>query len=99
MKSIVGRLIHALAVVTICIAAPARAAVPVVWGSSWDGSSKNLQAIVNALYGTGRIDVKTDYLGARPGDPDPWFWVDEQFSALMVKEVAGNADYNQVGWF
>jgi len=59
----------------------------------------SLQSIVDGLFGTGKIDVKTDYLGAKSGDPDPWFWLDNHFSALLVKEVAGNANYNQVGWY
>jgi hypothetical protein len=54
---------------------------------------------VDGLYGAGQINVTTDYLGAKPGDPDPWFWVDQQFTSLLVREVAGNADYNQVGWY
>uniref|UniRef100_A0A832I606 DUF4114 domain-containing protein n=1 Tax=Eiseniibacteriota bacterium TaxID=2212470 RepID=A0A832I606_UNCEI len=84
---------------TICLAPPAGAAVPVAFGSSWDGPSYGLQALVNALYGAGRINVATDYLGARPGDPDPWFWVDHEVSSLLVREVAGNASRNTVGWY
>lgn len=99
MDSIRGRLILLSLAAAVLLAQPARAVVPVVWGQSWDGSSYRLQSIVDALYGAGQIDVTTDYLGAKPGDPDPWFWVDGLFSALLVKEVAGNAHRNQVGWF
>jgi hypothetical protein len=59
----------------------------------------SLQSIVDGLYGAGRIDVKTDFLSAKVGEPDPWFWVDNQLSALLVKELAGNANYNQLGWY
>ncbi len=81
-------------------ALPARAAiVPVVFGQSWDGPAKTLQKIVDARYGVGAINVTTDYMGAHASDPDPWFWFGNQLSALIVKEVAGNADYNVVGWY
>jgi hypothetical protein len=83
----------------LCAAVPSQAAVKIVMTDSWDGPTKNLQSIVDGFYGAGQINVKTDYLGAKDGDPDPWFWLDNQFSALLVKEVAGNADYNQVGWY
>jgi hypothetical protein len=94
-----GRLLALFTGAALCMSVPSRAAVTVVFGDSWDGASQDLQHLVDALYGTGQINVRTDYLGAKPGDPDPWFWVDNQFSALLVKEVAGNADYNQVGWY
>jgi len=83
----------------LCVAVPSQAAVEVVWGESWDGPSVGLQSIVDGLYGAGQINVRTDYLGSKAGEPDPWFWLDNQFSALLVMEVAGNADYNQVGWY
>ena len=83
----------------LCITAPAGAAVKVVWGESWDGPSYNLQNIVDGLVGAGRIDVKTDFLGAKLTDPDPWFWLDSRVSALLVTEIAGNRNRNQVGWY
>ena len=99
MGGLTGRVLALFIGAALCVAVPSQAAVKVVLGDSWDGPSKNLQSIVDGLYGAGQIDVKTDYLGAKAGDPDPWFWVDNQFSALLVKEVAGNADYNQLGWY
>lgn len=88
-------------VLAAAAALPAYAAapVPVVFGSSWDGASNELQAIVDARYGAGLIDVRHDYIGAHVGDPDPWFWIDDHFSALLVKEVAGNANRNLLGWY
>ncbi len=99
MRVPTGLLLTLFTCAALCAAVPSHAVVTVVWGDSWDGPSAGLQHIVDDLYGAGHVDVKTDYLGAKAGDPDPWFWVDNQFSALLVKEVAGNADYNQVGWF
>lgn len=75
------------------------APVPVAFGTSWDPPSQSLQAIVDARYGAGNINVQTDYLGAEAGEIDPWFWVGDQFSTLLVREVAGNANRNRLGWY
>jgi hypothetical protein len=99
MRCQTGRMLALLVCAALCAAVPSQAAVTVVFGESWDGPVKSLQSIVNGRYGTGKINVTTDYLGAKAGDPDPWFWLDNQFSALLVKEVAGNANFNQVGWY
>jgi hypothetical protein len=84
---------------TLFIASPAHAIVPLAFGTSWDGPGQTLQEILDARYGPGAIDVQKDHIGAHDGDIDPWFWVDHQFSALMVREVAGNADLNVLGWY
>ena len=73
--------------------------VPVTFGSSWDGASNDLQHIVDAHYGPGLINVATDYIGAHPLQPDPFFWNDTHFSAFLVTEIAGNANNNVVGWY
>ena len=99
MRCLTGRVLALFVCAVLCVAVPSQAAVTVIWGDSWDGPGKSLQSIVDGLYGAGQIDVKTDYLGAKAGEPDPWFWLDNQASALLVKEVAGNADYNQLGWY
>ena len=75
------------------------AVVPVVFGTSWDGPSQTLQKIIDARYGAGHINVTTDYIGAHPGDIDPWFWVGNQFTAYLIKEVAGNANRNVLCWY
>jgi hypothetical protein len=91
----------ALAACTACSgASSARAGtLPVVFGRSWDGDANSLQRIVDARYGVGKINVQTDYIGAHPGDLDPWFWVDDHFTAIIVREVAGNANRNMLGWY
>ena len=99
MRFLTGRVVAMFICAALGVAVPSQAAVTVVWGNSWDGSSMSLQSIVDGLYGAGRIDVKTDFLSAKVGEPDPWFWVDNQLSALLVKELAGNANYNQLGWY
>jgi hypothetical protein len=99
MRFMAGRMLALFIGAALCVAAPSQAAVQIVMGESWDGPANNLQSIVDGFYGAGQINVRTDFLGAKAGEPDPWFWLDNQFSALLVKEVAGNADYNQVGWY
>ncbi|OGF13028.1 MAG: hypothetical protein A2W00_11950 [Candidatus Eisenbacteria bacterium RBG_16_71_46] len=87
------------ALLAAAAASPAAAVVPVAFGTTWDAPSTSLQKIVDGLYGAGAIDVQHDYIGARAGDLDPWFWVDDHFSALLIREVAGNANRNLVGWY
>ena len=99
MRGLAVRVLALFICAELCVAVPSQAAVKLVWGDSWDGPSKSLQSIVDGLYGAGQIDVKTDLLGTKVSEPDPWFWLDNQFSALLVMEVAGNAGRNQVGWY
>ena len=85
---------------TLWFTSPAHATVPNVIGpESWDGASNRLQNLLNTLYGPGAINVETDYIGHDVGELDPWFWVDNTFTAFMVREVAGNANYNVLGWY
>ncbi len=98
MKVWVHLCVAVAAVGLLGLASPAHAIVPVVFGTSWDGPGKTLQDIVDARYGAGKINVKTDYIGAKAGDLDPWFWVGN-FAAVMMAKIAGNADYNVVGWY
>ena len=99
MRYLTGCAIAVFICAALCAAVPSQGAVSLVWGDSWDGPGRSLQSIVDGLYGAGQIDARTDFLGAKDGDPDPWFWLDNQFSVLLVREVAGNADRNQVGWY
>lgn len=95
------RLVAAMAclVAPLWTASPALAAHAVVFGQSWDGAANRLQALLDNTYGVGAIDVETDYIGHDAGDIDPWFWVDSSFRSFLVREVAGNADYNVLGWY
>lgn len=90
-------------VLSMLIALPANAGevgpVQILTSDSWDGPSENLQGMINEAYGPGLIDAGLEYIGARVGDLDPWFWVDAHFSAFLVKEVAGNANRNILGWY
>lgn len=82
--------------------ATAQAAGPVnvAFGTTWDAPSTKLQNIVDSYIGTpGAINVSSDFVGAHTGDIDPWFWVDNKISALLVSEIAGFANNNQMGWY
>ena len=83
-------------------ASPAHAlsADSVAFGASWDGPQNDLQHVVDTYIGTpGAIDVRHDFVGAHPGDLDPWFWVGSGFPAMMVAQIAGNANINELGWY
>ena len=97
LQSIIRALVCALAIGAN--AATAWAVVPVTFGTSWDGPATSLQKIVDSQVGAGNINVTTDYIGAHAGDVDPWFWVDSQVSAYLIREVAGNHDRNTLGWY
>lgn len=87
------------ALILLASAPAALATVPVVFGTSWDGPSNTLQTILDARYGPGSLNVTTDYIGAHPGDPDPFYWTGLGFDAYFVREVAGHANANLLGWY
>ena len=99
MRSAIARILSVLALVAGLGASPARAQVPVVFGTSWDGAGNSLQNIINAQYGPGSLNIATDYIGHDAGEPDPFAWTDQHFDALLVREIAGNANRNLVGWY
>jgi hypothetical protein len=70
---------------------------PVVMGTSWDGIS--LQDILDAEYGVGAIDVATEYEGYLPGDADPPYWEDSLLDGVLIRELAGFASNNIMGWY
>jgi len=74
--------------------------VPIAFGTTWDSPANSLQNVVDAyLGGPGLVTVTTDYIGADAGDPDPIFWIDDEFPALLVREVAGYQNSNTLGWY
>ena len=95
--------IAAVVVLSISLNAPnARAISPVgvMFGTTWDGPGQDLQAIVDGYLGApGLLNVQTDFDGAHAGDLDPWFWAASSFPTLLITEVAGNANTNELGWY
>lgn len=75
----------------------AAAQFSITMGNSWDGIS--LQEILDAEYGPGVINVATDYEGYLPGDADPGYWEDLGLDAIIVREIAGWANRNTMGWY
>ena len=67
------------------------------FGTSWDGPAHDLQHIMDAYIGIpGAVNVQTDDVGAHAGDLD---WTGTSIPALLITEVAGNADTNELGWY
>jgi hypothetical protein len=64
----------ALALLVSALPARAVAPVPVTIGCSRDGTLHQLQKVVDRELGPAYLDVETDFIGARAGDPDPWTW-------------------------
>ncbi len=101
--SILRRFFLASAVLAVAVGsgvAQAASPVPVVFGSTWDSPANSLQNIVDAYLGSpGLVNVTTDYIGADAGEPDPIFWIDDEFPALLIREVAGYQNVNTLGWY
>ena len=83
----------------LAVPAPGHAAMQVLFGTSWDRPGQQLQDILNARYGAGAINVQTDYIGRMASQPDPFYWVDNHFAGLIIREIAGNASLNVLGWY
>lgn len=95
----IGKIAATVAFATVLLVPTAGATVTVSFGTSWDGPTRTLQRIIDTRYGPGRVSVGLDYIGERPADIDPWFWVGHGFTAFMIKEVAGNASRNRLCWY
>ena len=87
--------------IVMCLAGagPAIAGAQAVFGDSWSGPGDKLQTIVDATYGVGVIDVRNDYLGARPGGPDRIVWTRSGWPMMTVREIAGAALRPNAGWY
>jgi hypothetical protein len=88
----------ALLLVTVLPAAAA-SPVPVTIGKSRDGVLHDLQRVVDKYYGPGRIDVRTGYIGAHAGDPDPWVWSTVPGKAVMMTLLEKKYSVGTVGWY
>jgi hypothetical protein len=90
------------ALALLLAAAPAFAAAPVciVMGPSRDGSLQELQNKVDHLVGPGRVNVRTDFIGAHAGDPDPWFWFNNSGAHVVsVRLIDRKSPHATVGWY
>lgn len=99
MRHVLLRAWAALALLLAAAPAFAIAPVPVVIGSSRDGALHDLQRKVDKLVGRGRIDVRTDFIGAHPGDPDPFAWDNTGSRVLAVQLVDRKSSHGTIGWY
>jgi hypothetical protein len=83
----------------IATATPAHAGARATIGESWSAPSNKLQSIIDVTYGPGRINVHTDYLGARPGDPDQIVWKGSMLPIMRLREIAGSGLRRDFGWY
>jgi hypothetical protein len=90
----------ALALLLVAVL-PAAAGSPVnvTIGKSRDGVLWDLQRIVDKAFGPGRIDVRTGYIGANGGDPDPWMWTTVPGKAIVMTLIAKKHPNGTLGWY
>lgn len=84
-----------LAATTVFAASP----VPILVGPSRDGSLHDLQRKVDRFVGYGRIDVTRDFIGAKPGEPDPWSWVNLAGRGVTVQLLDRKSPRGTLGWY
>lgn len=91
-----GNLLLLLCFAATCGARTAAAApIPITFGDT-----RSLQNIVDHHYGKGHIDVTRDYIGARAGDIDPWFWVGyNNIGGVSIKVLKRDRDLSLLGWY
>ena len=90
----------ALALLMAAASALATAPVGVVMGPSRDGSLHDLQRKVDRFIGPGRVDVRTDFIGARPGDPDPFVWLNPGTArTIQITLVDRKNPHGVLGWY
>jgi hypothetical protein len=68
-------------------------------GPSRDGSLYNLQKKVDLLVGPGHIDVHRDFIGAKAGEADPWFWVNPGGRGVSVQLLERKSPHGEIGWY
>ena len=99
MSSRATRLLALVVLIFLAAAACAHASARAVIGSSWLSPAGRLQSLIDATYGPGSIQVQTDYLGARDGDPEVIVWNSVKATAFQVREISGTAHRPDFGWY
>ena len=99
MSSRATGLLTLVVLIFLAAATCAHASAQAVIGSSWSTPPERLQSLIDATYGAGRIDVLSDYLGARPGEPDGIVWNSIKWTVLQVREISGAAHRADFGWY
>ena len=100
MRLVPHRTWAALALLLVtALPATATSPVPVTIGRSRDGVLWDLQRVVDKAFGPGRIDVRTGYIGARAGDPDPWIWSTVPGKTIVMTLIAKKHPNGTLGWY
>ncbi len=99
MSTSASRLVALWVLLFLAVFTPAHAGARAVIGDSWSTPPNKLQSIIDATYGAGRINVQTDYIGARPGDPDQVVWMSSVWPIMQLREIAGTALRSGFGWY
>lgn len=87
----------ALVLLLVLVAPAAQAQFTVTFGTSLDGVP--LQQVLDDEYGVGTINALTDYEGYLAGDADPAYWEDLGAQSVIIREIAGYANTNTLGWY
>ena len=87
----------AFALLVLTVGPLAAASGPIVVGPDRH-ELRELQRRVDRLVGPGQVDVRTDFLGANPGDPDPGLWQNPGH-AMELTLVNRRSPSCEVGWY
>lgn len=84
----------------LSLAQPCLAVSPlsVIVGPSRDGALNDLQKKLDRYVGAGRLNARTDFIGARTGDPDPWFLVNPS-RPMVVTMIDRKSSQARIGWY
>lgn len=68
-------------------------------GGSHTPTSRLQRTIDRYLGQPGLVNAQTDWIGAHPGDPVPFYWIGSQFSAYRITRIDGCDRFDMVGWY
>ncbi len=98
MRPVPLGVLAALALLTVAGPCLAASPIPLVLSGSREGALYDLQKKLDRFVGAGRIQARTDYVGARPGDPDPWVWVNPG-KPMLLTLLDRKSPHARIGWY
>ena len=99
MRPVLFRAWAAIALLVFALPALASSPVSVTIGPSRNGVLHDLQRVIDKRFGPGRIDVRTGFLGAKTGDPDPWMWTRVPGKAIVMTLLEKKFPSGTIGWY